>query len=188
MNRKLVSVLAFCLFCSTVALSESALAAGKIGVANLAAVTAQSQPGQEAEKQLKEMFGNERTQLETQASDLNKKMEDLNKQAAALSEKARNEKAQELQTQARDLDAKGAAYTQRLSGVQQQLTVQMQDILSTACENFAKKKGYDILLDAAAVMYTVEATDVTKDLVEEVNKVWKSKGGKFNLDATSGKK
>lgn len=47
--------------------------------------------------------------MESQAAALNKKAEDLNKQAAALSEKARAEKAQEIQTQALDLDAKSGA-------------------------------------------------------------------------------
>lgn len=188
MNRKFVFALAFCLTCSVTFLSSAALAAGKIGVANLAAVTAQSAPGQDAEKQLQSMFGKERTQLESQAAALNKKAEDLNKQAAALSEKARNDKAQELQTQARDLDAKSGAYTQRLSGVQQALTAQMQDVLATACANFAKKNGYDLIIDGAAVMYATDATNVTAGLVEEVNKVWKSKGSKFNLGAAAAPK
>ena len=101
--------------------------------------TAQSIPGQEAEKQLQAQFGKERTQLESQAAALNKKAEDLNKQAAALSEKARAEKAQEIQTQALDLDAKSGAYAQRLNTVQQALTAQMQDILATACANYGKQ-------------------------------------------------
>ena len=57
MNRKFVLALAFCLFSSTAFTVAPALAAGKIGVASLAQVTAQSIPGQEAEKQLQAQFG-----------------------------------------------------------------------------------------------------------------------------------
>ena len=188
MNRKFVLALAFCLFSSPAFTVAPALAAGKIGVASLAQVTAQSIPGQEAEKQLQAQFGKERTQLESQAAALNKKAEDLNKQAAALSEKARAEKAQEIQTQALDLDAKSGAYAQRLNTVQQALTAQMQDILATACANYGKQNGYDLIIDGGAVMYASDATNVTDGLVQEVNKVWKAKGGKFNLSAPAAPK
>lgn len=182
MTRKMLLAAAVCV-ALTGGFVSNALAAGKIGVANLMAVTAQSQPGQEAEKQLQSMFGAERTQLEKQAADLNKKAEDLQKQAAALSEKARNDRAAEIQNQARDLDTKGAAFSTRLNGVQQAITTQLQDIVGTACANYAKKNGFDIIMDGAAVMFATESTNVADGLIAEINSVWKSKGGKFNLSA-----
>ena len=120
---------------------------------------------------------------EKQNADLNKQAEDLRKQAAALSEKARNERAQKIQKMAQELETKGTAYTQRLSRVQQAINSQMNDVLRTACENYAKKNGYDMIVDASVVMFYVQANDVTSGLIEEVNKVWKSKGGKFNLSS-----
>lgn len=181
MNRVCTLTLAACLFTATAFTAAPALAEGKIGVANLAQVTAQSLPGQEADKQLQAKFGKERSDLEAQAAALDKKAEDLNKQAAALSEKARNDKAQEIQNQARDFDAKRTDFAQRLNNFQQAITVQMQDILTTACINYGSQNGYDIIVDGAVVMYASDATNVTAGLVEEVNKVWKSKGGKFNV-------
>ncbi|MCH5278131.1 MAG: OmpH family outer membrane protein [Desulfovibrionaceae bacterium] len=179
MNRAFLLALAFCVF--TAAAASPALAEGKIGVASMAQVTAQSQPGQEAEKQLQTQFGKERGDLEAQAAALDKKAEDLNKQAAALSDKARADKAMEIQTQARDFEAKRADFAQRLNDVQQAITAQMQDILTKACINYGSQNGYDIIIDGAVIMYASDATNVTAGLVEEVNKVWKAQGGKFNL-------
>ena len=183
MLRRMVFALALTFFCSAAFMPVQAQAAGKIGVANTIRLSSQSDPGKEAEKQLQALFGKERQQLEKQGADLNKQMDDLRKQAAALSEKARNERTQKIQKQAQELDAKGTAYTQRLSRVQQAINAQMNDVLREACKTFAKKNGYDMIIDATAVMFYIDANDVTEGLIEAVNKVWKSQGGKFDLSS-----
>ena len=142
MLRRTVIALVVAFFCSAVVLPSQAEAAGKIGVANPMRLSAQSDPGKEAEKQLTSMFGKERQQLEKQNEDLSKQAEDLRKQAAALSEKARIERAQKIQKMAQELETKGTAYTQRLSRVQQAINSQMNEVMRTACENYAKKNGY----------------------------------------------
>ena len=182
MLRRTVIALVAAFFCAS-ALPSLAEAADKIGVANPMRLSAQSAPGKEAEKQLSAMFGKERDQLEKQGAELNKKAEDLRKQAAALSEKARNERAQKIQKQAQELDVKGTAYTQRLSRVQQAINAQMNDVVREACKSFAKKNKYSMIVDGTVVMYFDNANDVTDDLIEEVNKIWKSKGGKFDLSS-----
>ena len=182
MLRRTVIALVAAFFCAS-ALPSLAEAADKIGVANPMRLSAQSAPGKEAEKQLSAMFGKEREQLEKQGAALNKQAEDLRKQAAALSEKARNDRAQKIQKQAQELDTKGAAYTQRLSRVQQAINSQLNDVLRAACESYAKKNGYDMIVDGTVVMFYTKANDVTDELIEEVNKIWKSKGGKFKLDS-----
>lgn len=181
MLRRTVVALVAALSCTVFSMPSDAQAADKIGVANPMRLSTQSDPGKEAEKQLNSMFGNERKQLESQSADLNKQAEELRKQAAALSENARNERAQKIQKKAQEIESKGAAYTQRLSRVQQEINSQMNEVLRTACENYAKKNGYDIIVDATVVMFYTKSNDVTAGLIEEVNKVWKSKGGKFKI-------
>ena len=183
MLRRTVIALVMAFFCAAAVMPSQAEAAGKIGVANPLRLSNQSAPGKEAEKQLTSIFGKEREQLEKQGADLNKQAEDLRKQAAALSEKARNERAQKIQKQAQELDTKGSAYTQRLTRVQQAINAQLNDVLREACESFAKKNGYDMIIAGTAVMFYIKANDVTDELIEEVNKLWKSKGGKFKLDS-----
>ena len=176
MLRRTVIALVMAFFCAVAVMPSQAEAAGKIGVANPMRLSNQSVPGKEAEKQLTAMFSKEREQLEKQGAA-------LNKQAAALSEKARNERAQKIQKQAQELDTKGTAYTQRLSRVQQAINSQLNEVLRAACESYAKKNGYDMIVDGTVVMFYTTANDVTDELIEEVNKIWKSKGGKFKLDS-----
>ena len=167
MNRAFVLAVAFCVFSAAALTASPAQAAGKIGVVIMTQVTAQSLPGQEAAKLFQSRFGKERGDLEAQA--------------AALSEKARNDKAMEIQNQARDFDAKRTDFAQRLNSFQQAIDAQMQDLLTTACTNYGSQNGYDVIIAGETVMYAAESTNVTAGLVEEVNKVWKSKGGKFDL-------
>ena len=183
MLRRTVIALVMAFFCAAAVMPSQAEATGKIGVANPMRLSNQSVPGKEAEKQLTAMFSKEREQLEKQGAALNKQAEDLRKQAAALSEKARNERAQKIQKQAQELDVKGTAYTQRLSRVQQAINAQMNDVVREACKSFAKKNKYSMIVDGTVVMYFDNANDVTDDLIEEVNKIWKSKGGKFDLSS-----
>ena len=183
MLRRTVIALVMAFFCSVSLMPSQAEAAGKIGVANPMRLSSQSDPGKEAEKQLNAMFGKEREQLEKQGADLNKQAEELRKQAAALSEKALNERAQKIQKKAQELDTKGTAYTQRLSRVQQAINSQLNDVLRAACESYAEKNDYDMIVDGTVVMFYTKGKDVTDDLIKEVNKIWKSKGGKFKLDS-----
>lgn len=176
MLRNILFALALCLACTT-----TAIAADKVGVVNLMAVTTESAPGQAADKELQTRFGAERTQLEKQAEALNKKMEDFNKQAATMSEKARMEKGQGLEKEAVALDEKGRAYAQRLSTVQEAMTNQLQELVDTACGNVAKKDGFDVLLDGTAiVLFAAPSSDATPAVTTEVNNLWKARGSKFS--------
>ena len=40
-----------------------------------------------------------------------------------------------------------------------------------------------MIVDGTVVMFYTKGNDVTDELIEEVNKLWKSKGGKFKLDS-----
>ena len=137
MKKILAVLLAAALLCTFAACGKTEPAntnetAQDVGVANPMRLSTQSDPGKEAEKQLNSMFGNERKQLESQSADLNKQAEELRKQAAALSENARNERAQKIQKKAQEIESKGAAYTQRLSRVQQEINSQMNEVLVAA--------------------------------------------------------
>ncbi len=179
MIRSFFTALAAAALCVT--FSMPANAAGKIGVADPRYIATQSDPGKEAEKLLESRFGRERKQLEQQSSDLNRQAEDFKKQAPALSEKARGERASKLQKMFQEIDTKGGAFAQRVSRVQQEINTQMNDILRTACNNYAQKNDYDMIIDASVVMFREGGNDVTEGVIQEVNKVWKSKGGKFKI-------
>jgi len=180
MIRSLLAAFAATALCVSFSMPAQA-ADSKIGIADPRYIATQSDPGKEAEKILESRFGKERRQLEQQSNDVKKQAEDFQKQAPALSEKARAERAAKLQQTFQDIDNRGGAFAQRVSRVQQEINTQMNDVLRTACINYAQKNGFDVILDASVVMFRNPANDVTDGVIQEVNKVWKSKGGKFKI-------
>jgi len=180
MLRRSVVALVAALSCTVFALPSDAQA-GKIGVANPMRLSTQSNMGKEADKLLNSMFGSERKQIESQSAGINKQFEELRKQGTALKKEVYEERFQKIRKQAQDLDTKSSAYTQRVSRVQQEINNQMNEVLRKACDNYAQKNGYEMIIDASVVMYFVKPNDVTDGLIEETNKVWKDKGGKFKI-------
>lgn len=181
MIRSIVMALAICLACSA-----PALAAGKIGIINLVGITDASDVGKAAKKNFQDRFGKEISALEKQRDAINKEMEQYNKQAAAMSEDARNKKGRELQKRIQEFQKKEAELAKRSSPVRQQLDEQLSKVLSEACSTYAKDNGYDILLNyipsnPPIVPYASESVNVSEGVLAEANKIWKKKGGKFNV-------
>ena len=160
MIRSTIMALAICLACSA-----PAFAAGKIGIINLVGITEASDVGKAADKLIRDRFGKERTSLEKQGESLKKDMEQFRKQAAAMSEDARNKKGRDLQTRLQEFEKKQAELAQRFAPVQKQVDQQLMEVLS----------------DPSFTPYASENANVSEGVLAEANKIWKKKGGKFNV-------
>ncbi|MBO7385206.1 MAG: OmpH family outer membrane protein [Clostridia bacterium] len=181
MIRKTVAVLAAALLCA--ALSSPAQAAGKIGVLNPVRVSTQSDPGKEADRQIEASLGRERKQLEQQQADFDKQVKDFENQAPALSDKARAERQGKLQKTFQDIQTRGTAFAQRAQRLQRDIDAQMKEVVSAACKAFAEKNGYDLIITTQAVPYATASYDVTEGVIQEVNRAWKSRGGKYKISS-----
>lgn len=178
MIRSIVMALAICLACSA-----PALAAGKIGIVNLIGITANSDVGKAADKLLQDRFGKERTALEKQGETLKKDMDQFRKQAAAMSEDARNKKGRDLQTRIQEFEKKQNDLNQRIAPVQGAVDKQLLEVLSEACSTYAKANDYDLILNynPSITPFANESVNVSEGVLAEANKIWKKKGGKFNV-------
>ena len=161
--------------------SGPALAAGKIGVINVERIISESDMGKESERYMNAQFGKERDSLDKEAQSFQKKYEEAQKQAAALSDKARIEKAQELDRLNRELMQKNDALSRKAGPVADQIQEQIFTVINQAQENYCKANGYDMIINMQAITYVSDAINITPAILTEVNKVWKSKGGKFKI-------
>ena len=178
MIRSIIMALAICL-----TFSAPALADAKIAIINLVAITANSDVGKAADKELESRFGKERAALQKQGEALQKDMEKFQKQAAAMSDDARNKKGRDLQNRIQEFQKKEAALNQRIAPIQQNIDKQLIELLSEACSNYAKDHKYDLILNfnPSLTPYASEKINVSEGVLEEVNKLWKKKGSKFKL-------
>ncbi len=158
--------------------SNTALATN-IAVFNFMEITQSSAVAKTGDKELKDRFGKEEEALQKEMQAFQKKGMDFQKQAAALSEKSRNEQLQKLMQEERTLQEKQASLAQKVGPRQQAMRQELAEILKEACETYAKAKKLDILIESAAAPYVATASNVTKDIIKEMDAIWKKRGSKF---------
>ncbi|HEU6437142.1 MAG TPA: OmpH family outer membrane protein [Nitratidesulfovibrio sp.] len=172
MRRVLILAAAFVLAWTTAAVAADM----KIAIVNMQAIASQSDAAQDAQKKMKATFGAEKDQLEKQANDLKKKADDMKVQSAALSNEAKEDKKVEFIRLKRDLEDKTRAFARKVEGAEMRVRQEMASLILQAAKEYGDKKGYTLILDGAAagVVHADKTIDVTKELLDEVNRVYRA--------------
>lgn len=165
MRKVFLMAAAMCLLVANVALAEV-----KIGVVDMQVVATKSEPAMDAQKKMQEKYGKERDQLEKQSKNLQKKAESLKK--ANVSE----EKKVEFIRLKRDYDEKTRNFARKVEEDEMKIRQDMVTLVFRAAYEVARRKGFNYVVDVTAggVLYAEQAMDITKDVLEEVDKLWKS--------------
>ncbi len=174
------SILKFSLAFFMVLCLSTTASASTIGAFSSMEVLQKSAMGIAAQNEIQKKFGSEGEKLEKELAAIQKEIADFQKQAPALSESARNAKAQELDGKMRAHQEKRNNLANNFTPFQNSIQSQIQETLVTACANYAKANNFDIIMDNAGIMaYLNPDLDVTKAIIVEMDKLWKSKGSKF---------
>lgn len=80
--------------------------------------------------------------------------------------------ADQAKLQKMQVDAQNylAGLQQNMANEMQQSNAQLLDSINNFMKDYAKLKGYDVILNKAAALYIDEKYDVTKDVIEGLNK------------------
>ena len=180
MRKVFFMALAACLLTANVALAAEV----KIGVVDMQVVATQSEPAKDAQNKMKSKFGKERDQLEKQAADLQKKAEGL--KGANVPE----EKKVDFIRQKRDLDEKTRTFARKVEQDEMKIRQDMVTLVFRAAYEVAQRKGFNFVVDVTAggVLYAEQSMDLTKDVLDEVNKLWKSGAVQGSPAGAGGKK
>ena len=164
--------------------------ATEVGVFNASEVLGKSEVSKAYERTMQSKFGGERASLEKEEKALQASYESFQKQAATLSQKAREEKQMDIMRRGRSLEEKRRNLAVRVQRQMAELNGSMGRIVLEAASNVAHKRGLDLILDAAAggIGFASPKTDVTSDMLNEVNGVWKKYGSKFPPASSASKK
>lgn len=162
MNRFLA--LSFTLFLSAQAM------AGGIAVIDFQRAVNETNEGKAAQTKLDSMYATKKTEIETKQKALEAEIKDFQSRAMILSESARNDAQEELmQKQA----AFQQLYMQYEGEMQQTYMTMLQELdqkMRAISEKVAREKGYDLVIDRAAVVYMGGTTvDMTNELVTRYN-------------------
>lgn len=167
------SVLIFFLACLLMAAPVKAADASavlKIGVVDMQVVATESEPAKAAKKKMEDQYGKERQELEKQGKALKKKAE------ALKDPKASEEKKLSFIRSKQELDQKTRNFMRKVEQEELNLRQDMVKRVFSATYEVARAKGFDFVVDitAGGVLYAKTSMDLTKDVLEEVNKQFKA--------------
>ena len=172
-----------------VATAQEAAKAPRVGVVDMARVSAESLLGKSYAAQLEKLQNDinaEATKKQTELGKLDAAVkalsDELEKQGAVLSQEARERKQQEIVRKGRERQAfleDGQAEINRMRERAQQqaqsINNEFQLKVRPVVEQVAKDKGYDLVLDSQ-VAYTINKDfDITRDVIVKADEVEKTK-------------
>ncbi len=144
--------------------------AGGIAVVDFQRAVNETDEGKAAQAKLDSMFATRKAEIEKKQKELEAEFKDFESRAMILSESARAEAQQALlQKQA----AFQQLYMQYETEMQQTYMTMLQELdqkMRAVSAKVAQERGYDIVIDRAAVVYLgPNAVDMTDDLIKRYN-------------------
>jgi outer membrane protein len=143
--------------------------ASKIAVVNVQQVLLQSSKVAEVNTKLQDQFKPRQEKLAAQQKTLQDEMDKFNKNSSGM-------KAADRETMEKKLNDEKASFLKDAGAFQKDVNAEqnkaMQTILkqlSGVISDLAKKSGYSLVLDSQAVVYSADATDITKDVAKQFN-------------------
>lgn len=151
-----------------------AMAAGnagtKVGIIDVQQVLAKSTAGQEVMQQMQGFGKQLRAQMSAKQDKLKKEEQELEKNAK-IESKAEQKKAQQtfqahVQSYQSDAQKARQSFDQKRASYMVPLQAKLNDVITA----YAKRDGYDLILDSQAAVYNVPSLDITQAILKAFNK------------------
>ena len=155
---------------SLLAFSSPALAEGpKIGVVDFQRALNDVEEGKTAKRTLEGRFEQVRLQVEAKGAEVQQLQEDLEAQRPMLSAEALREKESEYQAAA--IEYQQMVYEQQteMAMMEQELTGDILEKLYAVAGTIAAEQGYNLIIEASAVVYVNGTTDITDQVIARFN-------------------
>ncbi|HXK10336.1 MAG TPA: OmpH family outer membrane protein [Vicinamibacteria bacterium] len=189
MKKTFVAGVLMALAAAGAATAQEAAKAPRLGVIDMARVSAESLLGKSYAAQLEKLQNDISAEATKKQTDLGKMdaaiktlQDELEKQGAVLSQEARDKKQQDIVRKTRERQAfleDGQAEINRMRERAQQqaqsINNEFQLKVRPLVEQVAKEKGYDLVLDSQ-VAYTINKDfDITRDVIVKADELEKAK-------------
>ena len=153
------------LFFVTLILASPALAGGMAYVDFQRAVN-ETNSGKSAQAQLEQAYSAKRGEIERQRVALQQAFETYEKRKQILNDDARLAAEQDLLAKQQKLEADVVRYEQEMQQQYMQVVQQLDTKMRAMAGTIAKERGYDMVLDKAAVVYAgAGSVDMTDELI-----------------------
>ncbi len=154
-------------------------AAPKIGVVDMQTVATTSDPAKSAKDEMEKKYGKERKALEDEGEKLRKRAEKLKDPKSSEDAKLAFLRSKQ------ELDQKTRTFMRKVEQDEVKIRQEMVTLVFNATYNVAQRKQFTFVVDVTAggVLYAEQSMDLTQDVLEEVNKLFKEQGSKPKADA-----
>lgn len=136
-----------------------------------AQVIAQSKAGQSLAPQLKKFQEDANTELNAEIEKLNKEGEDLEKQKDLMAQDVWVEKAKQFTAKQNNLPTLRDVKVRELQLSEQQALSKIDEAMKPILKQIVEARGATLMLDRSAVMYASADTNITAEVVAELDKV-----------------
>lgn len=154
----------------------------KIGVVDRQVLLQQSPQVHEAQRIMHEKFDSRYKEMQADQNKIKKLQDQINRNGSVMS-------ANQLQTLENQLDSMQQEFRRKQDDLQADVNTQrnqeigqLQTAIDKAAEEFAKKKNYNLILDKSFTFYADNTVDVTNQVLNQMQKDFKSQSGKTNTD------
>lgn len=153
-----------CLMIGTFLSAQTALAGG-LAVVDFNKAGALVREGAKMQAELEELKADRSQRLKEMETQLMAMQSDYQKQELILSEDTKKQKQSEIMAASQEFQSAMASAQQELAQVAERKGASLFERLRTTTEVIGKEKGYDMVIEASAVIYLGKAEDITAELV-----------------------
>lgn len=154
-------------------------AAEKIGFVDVREIMLNSDAGKKATEEFKKLIEKNRLLIQGSEMELQKMKDEIEKQRTVLTEATLKEKEAAFQKKLRDYQALGKEATDDLQAKEQEVYKNMFLEIQKVINSIAEKEKYTVIFDlnpgAMSIPFYSKTDDLTKRVVDELNKTYKAK-------------
>jgi outer membrane protein len=166
MKKVLALLSSILLFAGTQAYAADA---AKIAVVNVQQVLLQSAKVAEVNTKLQDQFKPRQEKLAGQQKALQDEFDTFNKNSSTMKAADRDTTEKKLNDEKANFLKEAGAFQKEVNAEQNKAMQSILKQLSGIISDLAKKNGYSLVLDSQAVVYSADATDITKDVAKDFN-------------------
>jgi outer membrane protein len=153
------------------------VAAEKTGFVDIRDVMMKSDAGKKASDDFKRLYDKDRAQIQAKEEELKKLKEEVEKQRAILTEAAMKDKEAAYQKKFRDYQLLVKDANEELQTRDQEFSKKLIPEILKVVHTIGEREKYTLIIDISAipVAYHAKDKDLSKQVMEELNKTYKPK-------------
>ena len=150
----------------------------KIGIVNLQRILEASNPGKDAQAQLKKQKDTMEADLKKKGAEIEEIRKRLERESMVMSKETRDEKEREQRIKINDFKTVQQKYRVDLQTLERSLMDRLRNDTSAIVTDIGKKEGYLLIISNNTVLYAPNSIDITDKLIKKLNAQHAKKGKK----------